>query len=109
MKVIIVCDSCGNIVNLSSSPVNEKAYFQRVAQNIFSINENDIEIDVDMDITPSLENSFVEKLSEADDEKEIYKILDNEIMDNVSVDVETKLKSLKIECENCGESMTVEF
>lgn len=80
MKVIIECEKCGNKVEINPETLGKVAYFeQRLLEHNFTIYNTTIEAELQQ-----------EMVSDPDD-------------------VETTLKEIRIDCDNCGEYICLYF
>jgi hypothetical protein len=98
MKIIVMCEECGNSAELVPTDNGQHAYVQNQFRGRFYIDDHNVEIEA----TPSLSlnEGFVTELTDASDYEEVVQLLENEIENNISID--TKLNEFRIDCRNCN-------
>lgn len=80
MKVVIECENCGNKVEITPETIGKVAYFERrLLDHNFTIYGTTIDVELQQDT-----------VSDTDD-------------------VETTLKEIRINCDNCGEYICLYF
>lgn len=98
MKVLVKCDNCNEEVELSPVTVGKHAY---VGRNLNEHNMNVFEVTYDYDTSLNADQDFLGKLAKANSKEEVETILEDDIDYNTSV--ETSVRDLRIDCQNCGE------
>ncbi|MBA9087671.1 hypothetical protein FHR92_004156 [Fontibacillus solani] len=98
MKILINC-SCGNEIELTPKTWGKHSYFANTVNGKFRVDQYHVEIN--KDVTISLEESFINDLTDASEKQEVSQILNNGLEDNFTID--TELKEIRIDCMGCGE------
>ncbi|GIQ65886.1 hypothetical protein PACILC2_44540 [Paenibacillus cisolokensis] len=99
MKIIVLCEKCGNAAEIKSETVGKLAYVQNQFKNRFRIDKNDVQIETSTSL--NLNEQFIDELSSTEDEEEVLEVLEGHMLDNI--DFESELSSLRVDCQNCGD------
>lgn len=80
MKIIVKCENCGNEVEITPETQGNVAYcIQHLQENDFYFYGAEIDTDLQQDVVTD------------------------------PIDVDTKLKEIRIDCRNCGEYIVLDF
>ncbi|GAB7386169.1 hypothetical protein BSNK01_00040 [Bacillaceae bacterium] len=98
IKITVTCERCGNEATLIPTTKGKHAYLPK---QLFNQNFRMDECEIEVEVFPDLNDSFIESLASTKSKEKIKQILENDIADNVGH--ESSLQELRFGCETCGD------
>ena len=94
MKIIVFCEKCGNATEFKPETVGKLANVQTQLEDRFLIDRDHIEVETSTWFTEPISNILSTKIEDEE-------VLEDQILE--SLEIESELKSLRIDCQNCGD------